>query len=1016
MYYLSCLVFLFLIIFFLQLSVHRKSFLQLGYLTAMFLLLFFFLPESAHAATTMYVRTNGDDITCSGLVDAPPISPPDCAYLSMTKAMTVAIADDIVNVAAGEYAEDVTINVNIKLVGTGSPTATSFTLTNTATLVAGTTGISSATVNVDQTGGAGAKIADALTLVSAEGTINIAAGAYGEDITINKNIKLVGTGDPTTTSFTLTNGATLVSGTTGITAATINVDQVGATGAKIADALTLVAAGGTINAGAGTYAEDVTINKSAQLVGTGSPTATSFTLTNGAVLVAGTTGITAATVNVNQTDAAGALVSDALTLVADNGTINVASGTYADNFTVTKPVTIKGNGAANTTIQRAATGGATVIVNYAGTADNQVILDSMTLSPPSSGAAAGDWPVQITTGTNYLTIKNCIINSTGEPTAGISLEGAYDHLTINNNTLNYDSTGLDVALNFNPTATDGVTSNLSLTNNTFTATGDVHYAIKFASLQTAAISGNTFGSGVRLYLVDGGNDTSAVTVTSNKFTPSDTSTSHWGGLLIIPKSNDGVTKLTSLTVSNNGFVSNDFGLAFVTTLTADRITLGGITVNNNNFAGNDTGSAPYDKAVVVAYDPSPATLNAENNWWNSATGPNTDGDSVSDYVDYDPYYTDVNRTVLSNGSYTDSTLLSSSAGQVQMPNSITAISLNKTNNLDTSAGLSTASGGNVYIGGGLMALGNYTYNDLTAQNLSGAITIGDTSMTVNKVVRLDSGITGTGVTVSTLNSAPEVTVSIPDGTVIMGPSGWDGKFQPPVIYTAPSTDSIPSGYTLGDHVTSLGSTSVELLFDKAISIIIKGASGAIGYKPVGSSSWVRITNACSGTYDNPTAPTFPGECFISNSTDTKIHTYHLSYFASLDSTSNTYSSGSSESTDNTKCQQPKPLGHPDLFQINMKKNSATLYYTTVKENMNTYFIIYGFKPGDERYAMSFAANPGNGHVWSIDIKKLVAGKTYYFKMRAGNGCAPGEWSSWLGGKTPYSSYATYKYMKYTKKK
>jgi hypothetical protein len=33
-------------------------------------------------------------------------------------------------------------------------------------------------------------------------------------------------------------------------------------------------------------------------------------------------------------------------------------------------------------------------------------------------------------------------------------------------------------------------------------------------------------------------------------------------------------------------------------------------------------------------------------------------------------------------------------------------------------------------------------------------------------------------------------------------------------------------------------------------------------------------------------------------------------------------------------------------------------------------------------------------------------------MRAGNGCAAGDWSGWLGGKNPSSKYATLKYVKY----
>lgn len=889
--------------------------------------------------TPFYVRTDGDDTgTCNGLADAPVASAPDCAFQTITKGIQT---------------------------------------------------------------------------VNAGGTVRVGTGAYGEDVTIDKNVRLVGTGNPTANSFTLTNGANLVSGTTGISAPVVNVNQTTQAGAKIADAITLVTTGGTINVAVGSYSEDVTINKNLVLTGAGNPSVTSFTLTNGAVIT-GSSGIRAPHVYVNQIGGAGALISDAVPITTLNGEIDVAAGTYSDNLLITQQVTIKGAGASSTTIQRAATGGPTIVINFSGDASNQVIIDGLTISPPAAGAAWNDYPVQVGTNSSYIKIQNCTINTTGFPVYGIMHTGTYDHLTYDHNTFNFDSISTDTAINFSPELTDEVSSNITITNNTFNATGDLHNAIIFGSLQTANISGNSFGSIVWFSLVDGGNNSSGIIISNNIFSPSTTSTSHMGGIFISPKTALGTTQLTSMSVIYNSFINNAFGLVLDGSLTSDRVSPTNINVNYNSFTGNSFGIgwSPYNQAVVVGFTPAAGTLDATKNWWNSPTGPNTTGDSVSSFVDFEPYYIDASKTTLSNGNATNLLLFSQDNGEVALPIGLTSLSVNQAAYLDMSAGLSTAGGGNITVDGVSISLASYTHGDLVAQNLTTPITIGDVSITIDKAVTLDSGIPGSTIIINSSNSAPKTTVYIPDGTTIFGPAGWDGKFAPPVTYNAPSTDNVPSGFQIGDHAFSVGSTTFELLFDKPITILERNTSGDIGFKPVGSSTWFRLGTKCGGTYNSPASPTFPGECYISNSIDTKILTYHLSYFASLNSITNVFSFGSSSTADTTGCNYAKPAGIPNLYQINLKRNSAKLYYTTVKENVTDYYVIYGFKPGDERYGFGFSAKPGKGEVWSLDIDMLFAGKGYYFKMRAGNGCAAGDWSPWLGGKTPWSRWATYKYFKW----
>lgn len=892
--------------------------------------------------TPYFVRTDGDDSTCSGKVNAAVASAPDCAFLTINKAITTTTSGGTITVETGSYAEDVSVNKSVKLVGIGSPTANSFTLTNGAVLISGTTDISAATVNVNQTGAAGALISDAMTLVSTGGTINIAAGSYSDAVTINKNVKLVGTGSPTATSFTLTNGATLVSGSTGITAAIVNINQSGATGA---------------------------------------------------------------------------LITDGLNLVSDNGTINVAAGTYAeDDITISKPVTLKGAWSATTTLKRATIGGptlhSTILVNN-GSADasHPVIIDNFTLATDPT-AAFDDFPVNL--GSSYTTIQNSIIDSTANPCNGIQgVSSSLDHITITGNLFNFDSSGTcspgDQVVDFY--SVGSTVSNLTMTSNTFTAAGDNDFAVRFGSLTTATITGNTFGSRIDFLLPDA-NNISGVTVSNNVFQPTLPGTTHEGGIYFEPAGSAAST-ISSVTISNNQFIDNITGVAFSSALDSIRVDFNTVVLHTNSFSGNSYGSPPYNQAVVVGFIPLSGTLDATQNWWNSADGPNTTGDFISDYVTYSPYYVDSSKTHLSDNTYTNLVLSSLSTGQTELVSGQTVISIYKDNLIDFTAGLSTVSSGTLTIAGSGLTLSSFTSGDLAGVDLSIAQTVGDTTVLVDKGVRFDSGTPGTNMTLATILSANHVLVTIPDQTVILGSSSWNGMLAPQVNYTVTQSEIMPSGFEISDHTITIGSSDSELLFDKPVTIEFFGSTAYPGFKPFGSNNWSLISTVCGGTFESPTSPTFPGECYIRGHSDTKILTYHFSEFGDLNKISErSTSSGDNTPSNNLTCSLPKPGEVPDFFEVRARKNSVQLLYTTVKTNLTDYYVIYGFKPGDERYGFSYSAQPSDGSMWAITIDHLAPGTAYYFKMRAGNGCASGAWTGWLGGKTPWSSYSTYKYFKY----
>jgi len=123
---------------------------------------------------------------------------------------------------------------------------------------------------------------------------------------------------------------------------------------------------------------------------------------------------------------------------------------------------------------------------------------------------------------------------------------------------------------------------------------------------------------------------------------------------------------------------------------------------------------------------------------------------------------------------------------------------------------------------------------------------------------------------------------------------------------------------------------------------------------------------------------------------------HFTTFTAVEGSS-TSSSGTSSPT-TPGCGNQAPDHSPDLFQINTTKNNAKLFFTPVNNAVDQYYIAYGFTEGDERFGVKFDKGYYDG-VIDYTINELAPNAKYYFKVRAGNGCATGSWSNWLAAKT-----------------
>lgn len=112
------------------------------------------------------------------------------------------------------------------------------------------------------------------------------------------------------------------------------------------------------------------------------------------------------------------------------------------------------------------------------------------------------------------------------------------------------------------------------------------------------------------------------------------------------------------------------------------------------------------------------------------------------------------------------------------------------------------------------------------------------------------------------------------------------------------------------------------------------------------------------------------------------------------------------------CSDKTPISIPDLFQININNRQAVVYYAPINEDTTDYYISYGESADNMQHGAFTGLNDKDG-VMAFQINHLKPNTTYYFKIRAQNGCAPGFFGDVMSAKTKkwyqLSKTANYKY-------
>lgn len=185
-------------------------------------------------------------------------------------------------------------------------------------------------------------------------------------------------------------------------------------------------------------------------------------------------------------------------------------------------------------------------------------------------------------------------------------------------------------------------------------------------------------------------------------------------------------------------------------------------------------------------------------------------------------------------------------------------------------------------------------------------TVAGVTVEFTKEVKMNTSEQNESITLRS-TQLPNIEILIPDQTTISGPDEWDGRLVPPVPIVGGGI--VPSGFLIPTGAILVGSANAVLIFDNPATLILNGTIGQTAYKSPNSDTWILISG-CTGTFENPNNPPQPGECLISDGTNTKIITFHFTEFAGLPTPApaESTSSGNSGGHGNTGVGSPRVFG------------------------------------------------------------------------------------------------------------
>jgi hypothetical protein len=216
--------------------------------------------------------------------------------------------------------------------------------------------------------------------------------------------------------------------------------------------------------------------------------------------------------------------------------------------------------------------------------------------------------------------------------------------------------------------------------------------------------------------------------------------------------------------------------------------------------------------------------------------------------------------------------------------------------------------------------------------------------------------------------------------------------NPPPVISAENNSTPTESTTTITWTTDHPSTS-RVVYDTVPHLIL-GSAPNYGYanSTVETDSTIKVTSH-SVTISGLTAGTVYYYRVVSHGSPEVVGEEKSLTTKSTESNNNSGSSSSSSSSSNNSsvCSDQKPGSAPVITSITQNEpNKVTLTWSKAKDPVSYYLIAFGTKSGEMLYGNPFV---GDQNTTSYTVNNLVAGTKYFFKVRAGNNCMPGDFSN-----------------------